>query len=498
MRLDGVRQMVMTTGTAATPDRGARHLARCVRGGPGRRARPADPGAVRAARATSPPSAELHDAGATAIGIHVESLDDAVRRGGCRARPPCRWPSTGRRGARRCGCSAATGCRPTCWSAWARTPTSWWPARPRSIDRGRLPVRRARSARWPAPWPPPTASPPPDPALLADVTRRVADVLRRAGMRGADQDAGCAACGACSALPRRAGEPDVGIDELLGRTSSVAGARPPRGRGPAGGCAVRRGGRDADRGGARHRRAAPRACSSTSRASSPAPTATTSTTTPAPSCSWPAPPTAQVLGGVRLRPRAAGPADVGWWRGSRLVVDPDARAGARAAALVRAACARAEAAGALRFDATVQADKRARSSPGSAGTRAGRWHARTAGRTSLMRWPLEPASQRWPATKAPLGRRCSAGLRPGRRRVRRRRRRARCPAPTWSPPATPSCPSMVERDPEWAGWCAVLVNVNDLAAMGAAPVGLLDAVGARDPLVRPPRPGRADARPPSA
>jgi AIR synthase-related protein len=41
-------------------------------------------------------------------------------------------------------------------------------------------------------------------------------------------------------------------------------------------------------------------------------------------------------------------------------------------------------------------------------------------------------------------------------------------------------PSMVERDPEWAGWCGVLVNVNDLAAMGAAPVGLLDAVAARD------------------
>ena len=41
-------------------------------------------------------------------------------------------------------------------------------------------------------------------------------------------------------------------------------------------------------------------------------------------------------------------------------------------------------------------------------------------------------------------------------------------------------PSMVERDPEWAGWCAVLVNLNDLAAMGAEPVGLLDALGARD------------------
>jgi AIR synthase-related protein len=41
-------------------------------------------------------------------------------------------------------------------------------------------------------------------------------------------------------------------------------------------------------------------------------------------------------------------------------------------------------------------------------------------------------------------------------------------------------PSMVERDPEWAGWCAALVNVNDLAAMGATPVGLLNAIGARD------------------
>jgi radical SAM protein (TIGR04043 family) len=31
VRLDGIRQMVMTTGTSAGRDRGARHLARCVR-----------------------------------------------------------------------------------------------------------------------------------------------------------------------------------------------------------------------------------------------------------------------------------------------------------------------------------------------------------------------------------------------------------------------------------------------------------------------------------
>jgi hypothetical protein len=37
-------------------------------------------------------------------------------------------------------------------------------------------------------------------AVVYDVTRRVAAALRREGMLGADQEAGCAACGACSAL----------------------------------------------------------------------------------------------------------------------------------------------------------------------------------------------------------------------------------------------------------------------------------------------------------
>jgi biotin synthase-related radical SAM superfamily protein len=41
--------------------------------------------------------------------------------------------------------------------------------------------------------------------LVADVTDRVAELLVEAGMRGADQRAGCAACGACSALPSAGG-----------------------------------------------------------------------------------------------------------------------------------------------------------------------------------------------------------------------------------------------------------------------------------------------------
>lgn len=62
----------------------------------------------------------------------------------------------------------------------------------------------------------------------------------------------------------------------------------------------------------------------------------------------------EVLGGVRLHPATA--PDLGWWRGSRLAVATDARMLLGVgAALVRAACAQAETLGALRFDATVQA-----------------------------------------------------------------------------------------------------------------------------------------------
>ena len=77
--LDGVTQMVMTTGTSAGADRGARHLARCVRAV--REAVPDLPIQVQC----EPPAdlsvlTDLRAAGADAIGIHVESLDDAVRR----------------------------------------------------------------------------------------------------------------------------------------------------------------------------------------------------------------------------------------------------------------------------------------------------------------------------------------------------------------------------------------------------------------------------------
>ncbi|WP_371749005.1 MSMEG_0567/sll0787 family protein [Aquihabitans sp. G128] len=181
-----------------------------------------------------------------------------------------------------------------------------------------------------------------------------------------------------------------------------------------------------------------------------------------------------VVGGVRLTPGVPG-RDLAWWVGSRLVVAGDRRGSLHiGAALIGAACARAEQEGALRFDATVQAARvplfgRLGWTVGEAVTVAGTPHRR-------VRWPIGRVQRLVDATKGPLGA-VLEGLAPG--------------GPGWvGDDAAPvpgsdllaACdaivPAMVARDPWWAGWCSVLVNANDLAAMGATPVGLLDAIGA--------------------
>ncbi|GAA3652016.1 MSMEG_0567/sll0787 family protein [Microbacterium marinilacus] len=187
-----------------------------------------------------------------------------------------------------------------------------------------------------------------------------------------------------------------------------------------------------------------------------------------------------VLGGVRLAPAMDG-RDIGWWTGSRLAVRRDARrAGGIGSALVREACAVALERGVLRFEATVQeANEPLFRHLG--------WRAW--GRTDVaavphvrMRWPIDRIRRLVDAAKADLAD-VVGGI------------RGDGPASLGGPgfvgddgapvPGTDvvaACdailPAMVERDPEWAGWCAVLVNVNDLSAMGAAPSGLLDAIGA--------------------
>lgn len=204
-----------------------------------------------------------------------------------------------------------------------------------------------------------------------------------------------------------------------------------------------------------------------------------------------------VLGGVRLHP-VGDDATLGWWRGSRLVcAEPPrersthapsparaARRGAIGAALVRAACEEAVAAGALRFDAHVQerhAGFFARLGWRDAGTveAAGAPHR-------AMRWDVPRLAQLAARTKGDIGPLthallADAGAAGALAAGFLGDDGVPVPGPGGLIAATDAIlPAMVERDPEWAGWCGMLVTAHDLAAMGAEPVGALDALGARD------------------
>ncbi|MBB3326808.1 MSMEG_0567/sll0787 family protein [Microlunatus antarcticus] len=189
-----------------------------------------------------------------------------------------------------------------------------------------------------------------------------------------------------------------------------------------------------------------------------------------------------VVGTVRLAPATNG-RDLGWWVGSRLAVTRASRGHTAGvgAALVRAACAHAERLGVLRFDAHVQranaplfrrlgwdrlADEDAYGHP----------HV-------LMTWPVDRIARLAARTKSPLGP-LLAPLATGPHGLGGTGfvgdDAAPVPGSDLVAATDAILPSMVERDPTWAGWCAVLVNLNDLAAMGATPVALLDALGARD------------------
>ena len=199
VELDGVTNMVMTTGTSAGRDRGARHLARCV-------------AAVKSAVPSLPiqvqcePPAELstitdlREAGADSIGIHVESLDDEVR---------ARWMP---------GKSAVA--LSEYWEAWregvrvfGRNQVSTYLLVGLGEDADELvsgAIELADAGVYPfvVPFRPLRGTLAvdvdnamgPEPAVVEKVSRAVAEHLARVNMTSADQRAGCAACGACGIL----------------------------------------------------------------------------------------------------------------------------------------------------------------------------------------------------------------------------------------------------------------------------------------------------------
>ncbi|MFG1604441.1 MSMEG_0568 family radical SAM protein [Actinoplanes sp. NPDC049265] len=198
--LDGVRQMVMTTGTTTGPDRGARNLVRCVRA-----VLEAVPGLPIQVQIEPPGDLsvidELHAAGAASIGIHVESLDDAVRR---------EWmPGKG---------SVPMAEYEAAWdhavAVFGRNQVSTYLL----IGLGEDPAALVEGARkliergvypFVVPYRPVVGamikSPAPAPSVVLDISDKVAAMLRAAGMLGSDQKAGCAACGACGVLQAAGG-----------------------------------------------------------------------------------------------------------------------------------------------------------------------------------------------------------------------------------------------------------------------------------------------------
>jgi radical SAM protein (TIGR04043 family) len=199
VRLDGVTNMVMTTGTSAGTDRGARHLARCVRAV--KAAVPELPIQVQC----EPPAdltvlTDLRDAGADAIGIHVESLDDDVRRKwmpGKATVPLAQYREAWQEAIRVFGRNQVS---TYLLVGLGEDPEEMIAGAAELIEMGVYPfvvpfrphpgtlavdVDGARA---------------PDAATVEKVSREVAAALRMAGMAGSDQKAGCAACGACGVL----------------------------------------------------------------------------------------------------------------------------------------------------------------------------------------------------------------------------------------------------------------------------------------------------------
>lgn len=199
--LDGVTQVVLTTGTTPGSDRGAAHLVRVVTALAA--ALPALPIQVQ----VEPPAdlgwlARLHEAGAAAVGIHVESLDQAVRERwtpGKAEVPLARYDQAWREAVRLFGRNRVS---TYVLLGLGEDADETVAACARLVDLGVYPFVvpfRPMPGTLAAQHPAPAA------AYVTSMTQRVAALLVATGMRGADQGAGCAACGACGLLQAAGG-----------------------------------------------------------------------------------------------------------------------------------------------------------------------------------------------------------------------------------------------------------------------------------------------------
>ena len=203
VRLDGVTQMVMTTGTTAGPDRGARNLVRSVRA-----VLEAVPGLPIQVQIEPPGDLDvirdLYEAGASSIGIHAESLDDEVRRTwmpGKGSVPMAEYEAAWDYAVEVFGRNQVS---TYLLIGLGEDPDELVAGAARLIERGVYP--------FVVPFRPMAGTlarrdgvTGPTPSLVRDVSERVGRLLQQAGMLGTDQKAGCAACGACGILQAAGG-----------------------------------------------------------------------------------------------------------------------------------------------------------------------------------------------------------------------------------------------------------------------------------------------------
>ena len=196
VRLDGVEQLVMTTGTPATPDRGAAHLAACAAAV--RAAVPSLPIQVQC----EPPDdfawfARLAAAGADTLGMHLEAVEPEVRAavmpGKARVsvdfylRAYAAAVEVFGRGQVSTYLIAGLGDRPEALVAMAETLLS-------------LGVYPFLVPFTPIAGTPFADRPGPPAAMMDDLYRRVGRLVRAAGLTSDKMKAGCGKCGACSSL----------------------------------------------------------------------------------------------------------------------------------------------------------------------------------------------------------------------------------------------------------------------------------------------------------
>lgn len=196
VRLDGVEQLVLTTGTPATPDRGAAHLAACAAAV--KEATPALPIQVQC----EPPDdfawfARLKESGADALGMHLEAVEPAVRAAVMPSKaelPIAHYFDAFAAAVKVFGRGQVS---TYLIAGLGDAPASLIEMSARLVALGVYP--------FVVPFVPLAGTPmadrtPPPADMMQPLYVEVARLLRAHGLAAADMKAGCAKCGACSAL----------------------------------------------------------------------------------------------------------------------------------------------------------------------------------------------------------------------------------------------------------------------------------------------------------